>query len=681
MYKHRYLLGEIYKLTSKFNCKIFYLIFVQLFLFSIITIGQSELDKNVIQDTVQLKVAIDSFYSDFKANKDISEDRVRDILQASLALKDTASFFRVGNNFIFKYVNDQKFEEGIIIAKKIQNIIGSEKSPFGEFDNALGNLYLGLKRYAEALNYYFKSAEWYREYKENYTGMPLGNISLVYYTNENFDKALEYAEKALNYSLKLTNKTDRLNNLIYDYFNIANSNNELGNNEQAEIYFEKSLSAARELNIKFMILNAIGEALNFYSQIDADEKCIELINEADKICDESNVCQSFWGTFYLIRKNLHYLKIGLIDKAILPDDLIAVKGSFTKEAFEYSARYYTRQNDIDNTVKYYEKLIMENKRIERKNIATVYSDIEEKHLNKMLVQENFELIGDIEKRKKNTFFMLTALAFIFCFLILQLFNNLRYKKINSLLEENKIDLEFTNKELEQSNEELERFIFIASHDLKTPLLNILNFTNLLERELTHQEKNKSHQYLSFIKQGGLRLHNLITDTLEYSQLANQEIKLVEIDLNKLFEEIEHSISSYILEKRAKIIKKGPFPTIVAHHSSLVALFQNLFENGIKYNKSDKPVIKISSSQEGAYYSIFIEDNGIGIKQDHKDKIFTMYARLHNHSEYEGTGLGLAISKKIMKKMNGDILLRTKKGEGSLFELKFPINLIKTSTDL
>jgi len=129
------------------------------------------------------------------------------------------------------------------------------------------------------------------------------------------------------------------------------------------------------------------------------------------------------------------------------------------------------------------------------------------------------------------------------------------------------------------------------------------------------------------------------------------------------------------ERNAELIKLNDLPYINAHKSSLGLLFQNLIENSIKYNESDKPVTKIYTKEENKSISIFIEDNGIGIPEEYHSKVFGMFSRLHNQGEYEGSGLGLSICKKIIDKLNGDIIIHNKEGGGSVFEILLPKSIV------
>ncbi|MFK7933557.1 MAG: ATP-binding protein, partial [Saprospiraceae bacterium] len=263
-------------------------------------------------------------------------------------------------------------------------------------------------------------------------------------------------------------------------------------------------------------------------------------------------------------------------------------------------------------------------------------------------------------------------------------NQQRIRRKNKEINDKTNELLQANENLERSNEELERFAHIASHDLKTPLYNIIRFTSLLERRLKKYQDTELQEYFSFIKDGGLRMKNLIEDVLEYSKLTNIENRNIaqEVDLSGLCSELSNSISNYLQERQAIVEISTPLPVMNSNYSLLFRLFKNLVENAIKYNESATPMVKIYCVNHTDTFSILIEDNGIGIEEEYFEKIWEMFSRLHIQSKYEGTGLGLASCKKIMDTLEGEISLSSKVDEGTIFELRFPkSHLSKKSEDI
>ena len=232
------------------------------------------------------------------------------------------------------------------------------------------------------------------------------------------------------------------------------------------------------------------------------------------------------------------------------------------------------------------------------------------------------------------------------------------------------DLKHKNQELEQANADLERFAFVASHDLKTPLRNINNFLGLIERRLPQPIPLELQEYLQIASNNARHMYFLIEDILQYSRLDKQPEVFV-IDLNLIARRAKMQLSDYIEESGAEILVEE-LPHIVGNEGQLELLFQNLFENGIKYNEAEVPQVKISGEVIDGRNIIRIVDNGIGIEDIYQNKIFDMFYRLHTQDRYEGTGIGLAICKKIVEKNKGKISLNSQFGQGTTFVLDFPL---------
>jgi signal transduction histidine kinase len=225
-------------------------------------------------------------------------------------------------------------------------------------------------------------------------------------------------------------------------------------------------------------------------------------------------------------------------------------------------------------------------------------------------------------------------------------------------------------QLEQSNKELERFAYIASHDMKAPLRNIVSFLGLIERKLKNHEDSDIHEFINFASSNARYMHKLVQDILEFSKISKVDEKLESVDLNELLVDLKNEFSIYILEKNA-VINVENLPIINANKTQIHQLFQNLIENGIKYNESPIPTINITTTKENKRLKIVFEDNGIGISEEFHEQIFEMFKRLHNNTIYEGTGIGLAICKKIMEIHEGEIHILANEYDGSTFILEFP----------
>ncbi len=231
-------------------------------------------------------------------------------------------------------------------------------------------------------------------------------------------------------------------------------------------------------------------------------------------------------------------------------------------------------------------------------------------------------------------------------------------------------IETKNEGLENANQELERFAYAASHDLKTPLRNINSFLNLIERKIKKGQIDEIPEYLEFASLNAQRMYRLIEDILEFSRFSNGEFPFINEDLNEIFSLAISNIGEVIKSKNARV-NCEKLPMIYCNSTQMVSLFQNLIENGIKYNEEPIPRIDITCKDKGKMYEILIADNGIGIEKEYQDKVFEMFYRLHNQGEYDGSGIGLSSCKKIVTYHGGGIYLESELEKGTKFRIVLP----------
>ncbi len=232
-------------------------------------------------------------------------------------------------------------------------------------------------------------------------------------------------------------------------------------------------------------------------------------------------------------------------------------------------------------------------------------------------------------------------------------------------------LELNNKlkqradELAASNVELERFAYIASHDMQEPLRMISSFLQLFKKKYEDQLDETAEQYIHYAVDGADRMKRLIKDLLEYSKVGSNKENFEEVNTYNLVNEVVNVFLDR-LEEMKGVITIGNLPQVLANKTQLFQLFQNLIGNALKYAGNEPPRISIHCNEAPDYFQFSIQDNGIGIKPVFFEKIFVLFQRLHHKNEYGGTGIGLAVCKKIVERHKGRIWLESEPGKGSCF---------------
>lgn len=236
--------------------------------------------------------------------------------------------------------------------------------------------------------------------------------------------------------------------------------------------------------------------------------------------------------------------------------------------------------------------------------------------------------------------------------------------------------------LEMANKELDRFAFMASHDLQEPLRKIRTFSERLSTKYDKILDEEGKKFISRIQTATERLQMLIRDIMTFSKMSVEKGPFVKSDLNLVLNEVLGDMENMVAEKEA-VIKVDKLPSLYINPSLIRPLFNNLINNALKYSKKDvRPEIHIHSELDtvpvsGAngkhkYCRIYVEDNGIGFDQKYAEQIFDMFKRLHHHNEYEGSGIGLAFCKKIVEEHDGFISAKSREGQGSTFIISLPV---------
>lgn len=227
-------------------------------------------------------------------------------------------------------------------------------------------------------------------------------------------------------------------------------------------------------------------------------------------------------------------------------------------------------------------------------------------------------------------------------------------------------------DLKRSNDELQQFAYVASHDLREPLRMISSYLDLLEKRYEGKALDaKAKEYMHYATDGANRMQQMINDLLAYSRIDTQGGSFSRVDMNEVMGTVLKDLKASINESGATIAQDH-LPTIVADKTQMVQLLENLISNAIKFRDEAAPQIHVAVRQDGNEWTFAVQDNGIGVDPRHMDYLFQMFSRLHTREEYEGTGIGLAIAKKIVERHRGRIWVESEPGKGSIFLFTIPM---------
>ena len=229
-----------------------------------------------------------------------------------------------------------------------------------------------------------------------------------------------------------------------------------------------------------------------------------------------------------------------------------------------------------------------------------------------------------------------------------------------------------NATLRQSNEELERFAYICSHDMQEPVRMMNIYAAFLAEDAADLLDDASRRHVHYIRDNAVRMQKMIRDILSFSRIGREEVQVETVDCREIVGEVLLEFEDIIADKQA-IITVSDLPEIVTSLTLMRVLFQNLIGNALKFQDGTRPPeITISGKRDGSVWRFEVVDNGIGIDPTFSDRVFTIFQRLHRKEDYPGTGIGLSTCRKFIRLCGGDIVFRSKPGEGTAFAFTLPV---------
>lgn len=549
--------------------------------------------------------------------------------------------------------------------------------------NNLGLMYRRFGQYDKAFKAHLEAVEIAKK-TGNTDGLPtyLNNLGEDLLEQGSAEQALEYFERSLELSLKDENYII----IGENYRNLGRAYKQNNQPEKALEYYNRSLDYAQKAEDYVGICRALNDIGTIYLDQGDWERSLQLYQNALSISKERNILQERFESlecishvYYLRKDHLRAIRYGNEALVLYPDTaLMGLKQSIYKIMadchaelgyFEEAYHFHQKHKAVNDYLYNKEK---------DKQIAGLELQFQldrKENENQVLRARESEQAAIINQRTIAG--IAIALGFILASLIAYSLyrSNRRKQEYNKELEQKVTErtkaLAKSNRELQNSYYEMERFAYVSSHDLKEPLRNINGFAQLLGRILGKEADDEIKECIEFISANARQMNNLIEDILEFSRISKEEKEKETIHLHQLIDNVKITLAQKIEEKNARI-EVGQLPVISGDSSQLLSLFKNLIENGIKYNESKPPIIKINcTTTQDSEYLFSIADNGIGIEPNYYDQIFEMFKRLHSRREYEGSGLGLPICKKIVEDYDGQIWVKSQENHGSTFYFTIP----------
>ncbi len=519
-------------------------------------------------------------------------------------------------------------------------------------------------------------------------GIARSNYSLasIFYYQQQYDEALSYYENAYRLGQLVDN-----GRLIYSCLAAIGSVYEKkGDMEQSLHYNQRSLQMATEISYSFGVAYAYGNLGANYWLLGEFKKAENYYLKSLQMKEELGDKWGAIGGNYGLGDT--YISWGFPDQAIA---IISVGLELSKsidskprllEGYKLLSDAYTKKNDKDLAFEYLSKYvslkdsIINEKTVEEMGQSKRRYEIQKREQEIKLLKADNELFEKNQKIQN-----LRNYSFGFAILLLLVASgwffsrNKLHQKMNNLLEEKNAmlnhkndEIHIKNEQLAESNENLSQFAYVASHDLKEPLRMINSYTRLLERRYTGLFDENAKEFMFYITDAVGRMTTLLDDLLDFSRAGNNKVVSELLNFNDIMFIVKSNLQVQLGELNATLVaEEKDIPAINVNRTQLIQLIQNLVSNGVKFRGERDPVVTVDCVPKDGMMLFSIADNGIGISDENKPKVFEMFRRLHTREEYAGTGIGLATCKRIIDHYGGDIWVESTLGEGSTFFFTLP----------
>ncbi len=460
--------------------------------------------------------------------------------------------------------------------------------------------------------------------------------------------------------------------LAHTYYNIFILFNFTGAEFAQSEYLEKALKVYEEIEDSGGVANCYNSYAVYYFKQNELKSSLEYLLKARDLALKENATSFL--SIYCSNIGLVYTKMGMIEtgEKYFAD---AQEYDLLINSTYHSAHTHNQMGEANAMQKKFDKAIEHFKIAEqyfesvgvKKALSTLYDNLSQSYIGINNYEEAYRYQKKYADSLKDLFNDEKTFAIARARNEYEL--EIKEQEAQLLRSKNEQIAKYAN-QLEFSNSELRQFAHVASHDLREPLRMVSSYVQLLERGLRDKLDDDQKEFMQFIIHGTHTMQNLISDLLTLSGISFVR-SLEAVDLNKVLKIVSGTLKSQIAERNV-IINSPVLPVLQADETHMVQLFQNLISNAIKYNKSEQPVIDITYNLTAKKYHFAVADNGIGIPEEYKEKIFLIFQRLHSRDEYSGTGIGLAICKKIIDQAGGKIWVEANNNHGCIFKFTLPL---------
>lgn len=528
-----------------------------------------------------------------------------------------ASQFKISNEYCEKALSLANSNNNVLQQTKLLRLMGMNEHFLGIWENA-------QQHYQDAVQLLELQPSLTTALEEE-LGFLYYYISVLHKSSETKEYPLECLRKSISIFERISNKEG----LARCYNMLANHLNEIKNHSEALEYHLKSLALFEELNEIYFAAVVQNNAGYSYCELGNFEKGFDLLHRSLEI-------KLKFGNQNAIANS--YIHLGMANK---------LRG-YWEESLKYFHEGEKILKELDS----------------KSDLNTVYNYLSEVYAASGDFKKAYEYHILFDKTKDEMFNFDKAAAIMDA---KSRFELEKKKKEAEMLRQKNSEIENYAHQLEVSNNELKQFAHVASHDLKEPLRMISNYINLLEKQLEPKASENVKTYMGFVNEGAKRMYSLINSLLEFSNL-NNEVYAEKVDLNDLITEVRNQFAEPLKNTAVSI---DNLPTIFADKMHIYRLFENLISNALKFNLSNKKILRIEYNNSEKNHEFKVVDNGIGIAKEYNEKVFVIFQRLNARDQFPGTGIGLAICKKIVDNLKGKIWVEGNEFGGSTFYITIP----------